>query len=103
MGLNPPFGVKASLANKFINKALSFKPKLIVLIVPKETERYAPYSCWQNILLTSPSHISFWEFFFLCAFIVWLSRLDQKKIPYDLIWEDSECLAGKVINFDAFY
>ncbi|CAL5080641.1 unnamed protein product [Urochloa decumbens] len=63
MGLNPPFGVKASLANKFIDKALSFKPKLIVLIVPKETK-----------------------------------RLDQKKTPYDLIWEDSECLAGK-----AFY
>ncbi|CAN6204060.1 unnamed protein product [Urochloa humidicola] len=63
MGLNPPFGVKASLANKFIDKALSFKPKLIVLIVPKETK-----------------------------------RLDQKKTPYDLVWEDSECLAGK-----AFY
>lgn len=63
MGLNPPFGVKASLANKFIDKALTFKPKLIVLIVPKETK-----------------------------------RLDQKKTPYNLIWEDSECLAGK-----AFY
>ncbi|KAL6838985.1 hypothetical protein ACP4OV_031212 [Aristida adscensionis] len=63
MGLNPPFGVKASLANKFIDKALMFEPKLIVLIVPKETE-----------------------------------RLDRKKTPYDLVWEDSECLAGK-----AFY
>ncbi|XP_006644210.1 protein ENHANCED DOWNY MILDEW 2-like [Oryza brachyantha] len=63
MGLNPPFGVKAALANKFIDKALSFKPKLIILIVPKETK-----------------------------------RLDQKKTPYDLIWEDSDCLSGK-----AFY
>uniref|UniRef100_A0A0D9X9F9 Zinc finger PHD-type domain-containing protein n=1 Tax=Leersia perrieri TaxID=77586 RepID=A0A0D9X9F9_9ORYZ len=47
MGLNPPFGFKASLANQFINKALTFKPKLIILIVPKETERldrkYPPY------------------------------------------------------------
>ncbi|KAL5657787.1 hypothetical protein ACJX0J_030950, partial [Zea mays] len=60
MGLNPPFGVKASLANKFIDKALTFKPKLIVLIVPKETK-----------------------------------RLDQRRTPYDLIWEDSECLSGK--------
>lgn len=60
MGLNPPFGVKASLANKFIDKALSFKPKLVVLIVPKETRRYSPYSCWQNILLISP-HVPFWE------------------------------------------
>lgn len=39
MGLNPPFGVKAALANKFINKALEFKPKLVILIVPKETHR----------------------------------------------------------------
>ncbi|KAF7072050.1 hypothetical protein CFC21_077241 [Triticum aestivum] len=60
MGLNPPFGVKAALANKFIDKALSFKPKLVILIVPKETK-----------------------------------RLDQKKTPYDLVWEDSNCLAGK--------
>jgi hypothetical protein len=41
MGLNPPFGVKAALANKFINKALEFKPKLVILIVPKETQRYS--------------------------------------------------------------
>ncbi|KAJ6824964.1 protein ENHANCED DOWNY MILDEW 2-like isoform X2 [Iris pallida] len=60
MGLNPPFGVQASLANKFIDKALSFKPKLVILIVPEETE-----------------------------------RLDRKKPPYDLIWEDGEFLSGK--------
>ncbi|GAV87260.1 DNMT1-RFD domain-containing protein [Cephalotus follicularis] len=60
MGLNPPFGVKAALANKFIDKALSFKPKLIILIVPPETE-----------------------------------RLDQKKSPYDLVWEDEKFLSGK--------
>ncbi|OWM79770.1 hypothetical protein CDL15_Pgr023182 [Punica granatum] len=39
MGLNPPFGVKASLANRFIRKALEFKPKLLTLIVPEETYR----------------------------------------------------------------
>ncbi|KAL8116200.1 hypothetical protein AgCh_022627 [Apium graveolens] len=39
MGLNPPFGVKSALANKFIDKALKFKPKLIALIVPPETQR----------------------------------------------------------------
>lgn len=42
MGLNPPFGVNAALANKFINKALEFKPKLLILIVPRETQRYWP-------------------------------------------------------------
>uniref|UniRef100_A0A0E0LWJ4 Zinc finger PHD-type domain-containing protein n=1 Tax=Oryza punctata TaxID=4537 RepID=A0A0E0LWJ4_ORYPU len=53
MGLNPPFGFKASLANQFINKALTFKPKLIILIVPRETERldrkYPPYELiWED-------------------------------------------------------
>jgi predicted RNA methylase len=40
MGLNPPFGLRASLANKFIDKALEFRPKLLILIVPVETQRY---------------------------------------------------------------
>ncbi|KAK2987061.1 hypothetical protein RJ640_004787 [Escallonia rubra] len=39
MGLNPPFGVNASLANQFINKALEFRPKLLILILPLATER----------------------------------------------------------------
>ncbi|KAL3509979.1 hypothetical protein ACH5RR_029380 [Cinchona calisaya] len=39
MGLNPPFGIHAALANKFISKALKFSPKLLILIVPKETKR----------------------------------------------------------------
>lgn len=39
MGLNPPFGLNAHLANKFIDKALTFKPKLLILIVPEETRR----------------------------------------------------------------
>ncbi|KAK0601886.1 hypothetical protein LWI29_028434 [Acer saccharum] len=60
MGLNPPFGVKAALANMFINKALEFNPKLLILIVPPETE-----------------------------------RLDKKKPPYDLVWEDEQFLSGK--------
>ncbi|KAJ7960851.1 protein ENHANCED DOWNY MILDEW 2-like [Quillaja saponaria] len=60
MGLNPPFGVKAALANKFIDKALEFKPKLIILIVPPETQ-----------------------------------RLDKKRSPYDLVWEDDKFLSGK--------
>ncbi|XP_048328713.2 protein ENHANCED DOWNY MILDEW 2 isoform X3 [Ziziphus jujuba] len=60
LGLNPPFGVKAVLANKFIDKALEFNPKLLILIVPPETQ-----------------------------------RLDEKQLPYDLIWEDDRLLSGK--------
>ncbi|RDY04149.1 Protein ENHANCED DOWNY MILDEW 2 [Mucuna pruriens] len=60
MGLNPPFGLKAALANKFIDKALEFSPKLLILIVPPETQ-----------------------------------RLDDKRPPYDLVWEDEGFLSGK--------
>ncbi|CAI8596663.1 unnamed protein product [Vicia faba] len=53
MGLNPPFGLKAALANKFIDKALEFEPKLLILIVPPETERLdkkqSPYDLvWED-------------------------------------------------------
>ncbi|GLT66604.1 hypothetical protein SLA2020_389610 [Shorea laevis] len=60
MGLNPPFGLRASLANKFIDKALEFRPKLLILIVPVETQ-----------------------------------RLDEKKTPYDLVWEDDQSLSER--------
>ncbi|GFZ07389.1 similar to ENHANCED DOWNY MILDEW 2 [Actinidia rufa] len=61
MGLNPPFGVNAGLANKFINKALEFKPKLLILIVPRETERLdkkdPPYDLvWEDGELLSGKH-----------------------------------------------
>ncbi|XP_058210545.1 protein ENHANCED DOWNY MILDEW 2-like isoform X2 [Rhododendron vialii] len=53
MGLNPPFGVQASRANQFIEKALTFNPKLLILIVPRETkrldEKYPPYDLiWED-------------------------------------------------------
>ncbi|KAF7128999.1 hypothetical protein RHSIM_Rhsim10G0086000 [Rhododendron simsii] len=44
MRLNPPFGVQASLANQFIEKALTFKPKLLIHIVSRETILYT--SAW---------------------------------------------------------
>ncbi|XP_061994376.1 protein ENHANCED DOWNY MILDEW 2-like isoform X2 [Rosa rugosa] len=58
MGLNPPFGVKASRANQFIDKALGFNPKLLILIVPSETQRLdqktSPYDLiWENPQLLS--------------------------------------------------
>ncbi|KAK9080687.1 hypothetical protein SSX86_000445 [Deinandra increscens subsp. villosa] len=58
MGLNPPFGRNAALANKFVDNALKFKPKLIILIVPPETERLdssyrtTPYDLvWEDVEL----------------------------------------------------
>ncbi|KAJ7533072.1 hypothetical protein O6H91_13G031800 [Diphasiastrum complanatum] len=56
MGLNPPFGVFAQLANTMVQHALTFKPKLLILIVPKETKRleYCGYECiWEDPYLLS--------------------------------------------------
>ncbi|WCJ37448.1 ENHANCED DOWNY MILDEW 2 [Euphorbia peplus] len=57
MGLNPPFGTNASLANQFISQAMKFKPKLIILIVPKQTTRLnmkGPYRLiWEDETLLS--------------------------------------------------
>ncbi|CAH2044836.1 unnamed protein product [Thlaspi arvense] len=57
MGLNPPFGYKSSLANIFIRKALEFRPKILILIVPSETKRVdeiAEYDLiWEDTRLLS--------------------------------------------------
>ncbi|KAL6501407.1 hypothetical protein OROGR_026540 [Orobanche gracilis] len=58
MGLNPPFGVHASLANQFIKKALKFDPKLLILIVPEETARPFPYDLiWEDKKLLAEKSI----------------------------------------------
>ncbi|KAJ1392510.1 Zinc finger, PHD-type [Sesbania bispinosa] len=56
MGLNLPFGLKAALANKFIDKALGFKPKLLILIAPPETQRQDPFSCPFSMMGDSNNH-----------------------------------------------
>ncbi|KAH9540810.1 hypothetical protein CY35_14G025100 [Sphagnum magellanicum] len=50
IGLNPPFGVHAAIANVFVQHAVTFRPKLIVLIVPPETKRPDGYELiWENV------------------------------------------------------
>ena len=73
MGLNPPFGVRGALANQFINHALKFKPKLLVFIVPKETERYIQILLSENflpihkwILLFGPPHNPYYPSYKCC-------------------------------------
>ncbi|XP_017699890.1 protein ENHANCED DOWNY MILDEW 2-like isoform X2 [Phoenix dactylifera] len=63
MVLNPPSGVKATDANKFIDKALTFKPKLLILTVPEETERLdrksEPYDLiWEDSEMLSDKSFS---------------------------------------------
>lgn len=37
IGLNPPFGVNAALADRFIKHAAKFRPRLMMLICPSNT------------------------------------------------------------------
>ncbi|KMS99095.1 hypothetical protein BVRB_3g066930 [Beta vulgaris subsp. vulgaris] len=65
MGLNPPFGCKASLANQFISKALQFKPKLLILIVPPEAHRLDSRTDKRYDLLWEDPHLLSGESFYL--------------------------------------
>lgn len=38
IGLNPPFGTRNQLADKFTEHAASFNPRMIILIVPPATK-----------------------------------------------------------------
>lgn len=37
IGLNPPFGYQASLARKFVEHALKFRPQVLALIIPSQS------------------------------------------------------------------
>ncbi|XP_021811220.1 protein ENHANCED DOWNY MILDEW 2-like isoform X1 [Prunus avium] len=58
MGLNPPFGVKAALANKFIDKALEFNPRILILIVPPETQRLNEKNSHYNLIWEDEQFLS---------------------------------------------
>ncbi|CAB4278102.1 unnamed protein product [Prunus armeniaca] len=58
MGLNPPFGVKAALANKFIDKALEFNPRILILIVPPDTQRLNEKNSHYNLIWEDEQFLS---------------------------------------------
>ncbi|KAK7276900.1 hypothetical protein RIF29_18048 [Crotalaria pallida] len=63
MGLRPPFGVKTTFGNKFIDKALEFKPKLLILIAPIETERLAKKLSSYDIVWEDENFLSDMSFY----------------------------------------
>ncbi|KAL5731754.1 hypothetical protein ACHQM5_004454 [Ranunculus cassubicifolius] len=77
MGLNPPFGVKAALANKFINKALEFKPKLLILIVPPETERLDRKRCKYDLVWEDNRQLSGKSFYLPGSVDVFDNQMEQ--------------------------
>ncbi|XP_039141583.1 protein ENHANCED DOWNY MILDEW 2-like [Dioscorea cayenensis subsp. rotundata] len=88
MGLNPPFGVKASLANKFIDKALSFKPKLLILIVPSETIRLDGKEPKYDLILEDGEKLSGKSFYLPGSVDVNEEQLEQwnSKPPILYLW-----------------
>ncbi|KAL6010273.1 hypothetical protein ACLOJK_000704 [Asimina triloba] len=92
MGLNPPFGVKAGLANKFIDKALEFKPKLLILIVPKETERLDEKELAYDLIWEDGEKLSGKSFYLPGSVDVYDKQMDQwnLKPPMIYLWSRSD-------------
>ncbi|GAB2285220.1 hypothetical protein Dimus_019673 [Dionaea muscipula] len=92
MGLNPPFGVRAAWANKFINKALSFKPKLIILIVPRETERLDVKRVAYDLIWEDQNLLSGKSFYLPGSVDVHEKKLDQWNLssPPLYLWSRAD-------------
>ncbi|KAF8414192.1 hypothetical protein HHK36_002191 [Tetracentron sinense] len=86
MGLNPPFGVKAALANKFIDKALEFKPKLLILIVPKETERLNEKEASYDLVWEDNEKLSGKSFYLPGSVDVNDKQMDQWNVKPPLLY-----------------
>ncbi|TXG55464.1 hypothetical protein EZV62_020720 [Acer yangbiense] len=97
MGLNPPFGVNASLANRFINHALTFKPKLIVLIVPKETKRLDEKAAYDYDLIWEDDELLSGKSFYLPGSVdIHDNQIEQWNVkpPPLSLWSRSDWTDG---------
>ncbi|XP_078171629.1 protein ENHANCED DOWNY MILDEW 2-like [Carex rostrata] len=95
MGLNPPFGTKAGLANKFIDKALTFRPKLVILIVPKETERLDQKRTPYDLVWVDSVMLSGMSFYLPGSVDVNDKQMDQWNVntPLLYLWSRSDWTA----------
>ncbi|KAK7300003.1 hypothetical protein RJT34_10834 [Clitoria ternatea] len=88
MRLNPPFGPKAALANKFLDKALEFKPKLLIIIVPPETERLDKKLSPYDLIWEDRNFLSGMSFYLPGSVDVEDRQIDQKNVrpPILSLW-----------------
>ncbi|KAI6679019.1 hypothetical protein NL676_039815 [Syzygium grande] len=88
MWLNPPFGVRAALVNKFIDKALEFKPKLLILIVPSETERLDEKMFWYDLVWEDDRFLSGKSFYLPGSIDMEDKQIEQwnNKPPLLYLW-----------------
>ncbi|KAL0908131.1 hypothetical protein M5K25_022604 [Dendrobium thyrsiflorum] len=88
MGLNPPFGLNARLANQFIDKALTFKPKLLILIVPEETRRLDTKSPQYDLIWEDRATLSGKSFYLPGSIDVNDKQIEQwnNKPPVLYLW-----------------
>ncbi|XP_030550105.2 protein ENHANCED DOWNY MILDEW 2-like [Rhodamnia argentea] len=98
MGLNPPFGVKAALANKFIDKALEFKPKLLILIVPSETTRLDEKKFRYDLVWEDDRFLSGKSFYLPGSIDVKDKRMEQwnNRPPLLYLWSRRDWTANHV-------
>ncbi|KAI3717921.1 hypothetical protein L1987_69846 [Smallanthus sonchifolius] len=91
MGVNPPFGVNASLANKFIDNALLLSLSLLFsLFLQKLKGRFPPPSLYAITRVCMYVSVSDH------ARSSHSCKDSEKRRPlYDLVWEDVDLLAGK--------
>ncbi|KAK9284748.1 hypothetical protein L1049_023925 [Liquidambar formosana] len=95
MGLNPPFGAEASLANKFVDKALEFKPKLLILIVPEETKRLDEKAAAYDLIWKDDKILSGKSFYLPGSVDVHDKQLEQwnLKAPPLYLWSHPDWTA----------
>ncbi|KAL8166946.1 hypothetical protein V2J09_008445 [Rumex salicifolius] len=95
MGLNPPFGVNASLANMFVDKVLEFKPKLIVLIVPQVTKRLDKKKPAYDLVWEDTNQLSGRSFYLPGSIDVNDKQMEDwnKDVPILCLWSRKEWTA----------
>ncbi|PKA66700.1 hypothetical protein AXF42_Ash003355 [Apostasia shenzhenica] len=88
MGLNPPFGINARLANQFIDKALTFNPKILILIVPEETKRLDSKSPQYDLIWEDRESLSGKSFYLPGSIDVYDKQIEQwnLKPPVLYLW-----------------
>ncbi|KAJ4950838.1 hypothetical protein NE237_027670 [Protea cynaroides] len=86
MGLNPPFGVNGGLANQFINKALEFKPKLLILIVPPEAQRLDEKETPYDLIWEDDKKLCGKSFYLPGSIDVNDKQMEQWNVKPPLLW-----------------
>ncbi|KAL5548513.1 hypothetical protein UlMin_003744 [Ulmus minor] len=95
VGLNHPTGDDATLTNKFIDKALEFKPKLLVLVASQEAQRLDKYKSPYDLLWEDDQLFSGKSFYFPESVHANDKQIKQSNLrpPVLYLWSRPDCYA----------